>query len=35
LFKDKFNEEQASTLKEFKDLIYESEKKKKDRNSAA
>ncbi|CDW76080.1 UNKNOWN [Stylonychia lemnae] len=35
MFKDKFTEEQTSTLKEFKDLIYESEKKKKDRSSAA
>ena len=30
MFKDKFSEEQHKTLGEFKTLIYESEKKKKD-----
>jgi hypothetical protein len=30
LIKDKFNEEQFSTLNDFKTLIYESERKKKD-----
>ncbi len=29
MIKDKFNEEQFSTLNDFKTLIYESEKKKK------
>ena len=31
MFKDKFTDEQQATMKDFKDLIYESEKKKKDR----
>eukprot|EP00347_Sterkiella_histriomuscorum_P024528 403330795 len=35
LYKDKFNDEQNQTLKDFKDLIYESEKKKKMKNQAA
>ncbi len=30
LFKDKFNQEQFQTLNDFKTLIYESEKKKKE-----
>jgi hypothetical protein len=30
MIKDKFNEEQFSTLNDFKNLIYESERKKKD-----
>jgi hypothetical protein len=30
MYKEKFNQEQTEALKEFKDLIYESEKKKKE-----
>ena len=28
MFKDKFNEEQKETLKDFRNIIYESEQKK-------
>lgn len=30
MIKEKFNEEQFSTLSDFKNMIYESERKKKD-----
>lgn len=33
LLKEKFNQDQVSTLNDFKNLIYESEKKKKSKNN--